>query len=134
MLKLFFTISFLALGAFVVAPPELPLTTEQISMSDVLLVMTNKRFGCVGIVAADGRLAGIITDGDLRRHMGADLLDATAAEVMTRDPRTIGPDALASEALGIMNDRSITNLFVVDEGRKPLGIIHIHDCLRAGIA
>ena len=76
---------------------------------------------------------GIVTDGDLRRHMSDDLLTLTAGEVMTPNPKTIRPDALASEALGLMNARSITNLFVVEDGR-PVGIVHVHDCLRAGIA
>jgi arabinose-5-phosphate isomerase len=95
--------------------------------------MTAKRFGCVGIVDADGEFLGIITDGDLRRHMDSSLLTRKTGEVMTGSPTTIGPDALASEALAIMNDRSITNLFVI-EGRRPIGIVHVHDCLRAGVA
>jgi arabinose-5-phosphate isomerase len=112
---------------------ELPLTLPDTAMSDVLLTMTNKRFGCVGVVDAGGRLAGIVTDGDLRRHMSKDLLNNTAGEVMTGSPKTIRLGALASEALGTMNDNTITALFVVDGG-APVGILHIHDCLRAGIA
>lgn len=112
---------------------ELPLVAPDAVMADVLLVMTAKRFGCVGIVDAEGGFLGIITDGDLRRHMDPGLLAAQAGDVMTKAPATIAPDALASEALAIMNDRSITNLFVT-QGRRPLGIIHIHDCLRAGVA
>ena len=115
------------------AGDELPLTGPDAVMSDVLLTMTNKRFGCVGVVDAGGRLAGIVTDGDLRRHMSKNLLDNTAGEVMTRSPKTIRLGALASEALGTMNDNTITALFVVDGG-APVGILHIHDCLRAGIA
>lgn len=102
-------------------------------MSEVLIAMSRKSFGCVGIVDTDGRLAGIVTDGDLRRHMTDDLLKMQAQEVMTPSPKAIRPDALASEALGFMNSRSITNLFVVEDGR-PVGILHVHDCLRAGIA
>ena len=102
-------------------------------MSEAILVMTAKSFGCVGIVGDDGRLQEIVTDGDLRRHMSSDLLSLTAGEVILPHPRTIGRDALASEALGLMNSRSITNLFVLDDGR-PVGIIHVHDCLRAGVA
>jgi len=112
---------------------EVPLTGGDTAMADALLVMTNKRFGCVAIVDGDGVLRGVITDGDLRRHMSPGLLDLTAAEVMTRSPRTIGADALASEAVGVMNSNTITNLFVVEDGR-PVGILHIHDCLRAGVA
>ena len=112
---------------------EVPLVGSDTAMADALLVMTNKRFGCVAIVDGDGVLQGVITDGDLRRHMSPGLLDLRAAEVMTRAPKTIGVDALASEAVGLMNSNAITNLFVVEDGR-PVGILHIHDCLRAGVA
>ncbi len=112
---------------------EVPLVGGDTAMADALLVMTNKRFGCVAIVDGDGVLQGVITDGDLRRHMSPGLLDLRAAEVMTRAPKTIGVDALASEAVGLMNSNAITNLFVVEDGR-PVGILHIHDCLRAGVA
>ena len=111
----------------------LPVLDEGVSMPDALVVMTAKSLGCVGIVGADGRLIGIITDGDLRRHMSPRLLDAPTKAVMTRNPKTIQPGALASEAVHIMNAVKITNLFAVEDGR-PVGIIHIHDCLRAGIA
>jgi arabinose-5-phosphate isomerase len=111
------------------APPELP-------MDRALLLITEKRFGCLGVTGPDGRLAGILTDGDLRRAMGPDLLSRHVAELMTVSPRTIGPEALAAEALRIMNapERPITALFVVDAGGRPLGILHIHDLLRAGLA
>ncbi|QQP92551.1 KpsF/GutQ family sugar-phosphate isomerase [Skermanella sp. TT6] len=112
---------------------ELPLAPLDIRVCDAILVMTAKSFGCVGLTGPDGRLAGIITDGDLRRHMNPDLLGRPAASVMTADPKTIRPSALAGEALGIMNAMAITSLFVTDDGR-PVGIIHIHDCLRAGVA
>ena len=112
---------------------ELPLIDPERVMSDAILVMTTRRFGCVGVTDESGRLLGIITDGDLRRHMNPKLLDRTARDVMTADPKTIRPEALAAEALGIMNDKKITSLFVVEDGR-PVGIIHIHDCLRAGVA
>jgi arabinose-5-phosphate isomerase len=105
-------------------------------MDRALLRITEKRFGCLGVTDPAGRLIGIITDGDLRRAMGPDLLSRPAGEVMTREPRTIGPDALAAEALHLMNatDRPITALFVVDHPGSPIGILHIHDLLRAGIA
>ncbi|MFD0982150.1 KpsF/GutQ family sugar-phosphate isomerase [Tropicimonas aquimaris] len=112
----------------------LPLVAAGTPMRDALIVMTQKGFGVVGVTDASGRLAGIVTDGDLRRHM-AGLLDLTAEAVMTPAPRTIGPDALAEEALAAMNDRKITCLFVVDPmgTGEATGILHIHDCLRAGI-
>jgi arabinose-5-phosphate isomerase len=111
------------------APPDTP-------MDRALLLITEKRFGCLGITDPRGRLVGIITDGDLRRAMGPDLLVRRAAEVMTTSPRTVGPEALAAEALHIMNarERLITSLFVVDTGGRPVGILHVHDLLRAGIA
>jgi arabinose-5-phosphate isomerase len=81
-----------------------------------------------------GALLGIVTDGDLRRHMGRDLLDRKAAEVMTRNPKIARPDQLAAEALALMNEKKITQLFVLDaKSKKPSGILHIHDCLRAGL-
>ncbi|SBW11138.1 D-arabinose 5-phosphate isomerase [uncultured Alphaproteobacteria bacterium] len=115
------------------AAPEVPLIALAAPMSEALIVMSAKSFGCVGIVDAAGLLAGIITDGDLRRHMAPDLLERPAAEVMTRSPLTVGPDSLAAEALGLMNDRKVTSLFVVADGR-PVGLVHMHDCLRAGVS
>jgi arabinose-5-phosphate isomerase len=111
---------------------ELPLGGAAMSMGEALLVMTSKRFGCIGVTDEAGRLAGIVTDGDLRRHMGADLMRRTVGEVMTRTPKAVPPAMLAAEALGLMNDRAITTLFVVEDGR-PVGILHIHDLLRAGV-
>jgi arabinose-5-phosphate isomerase len=113
---------------------DLPLVGLDTPMPEALLEISRKGFGVVGVTAADGSLAGIITDGDLRRHMEG-LLSHRAGEVMTPDPRTIGPEALAEKAVAVMNDRKITCLFVVDpEGsRAAVGILHIHDCLRAGV-
>ena len=110
---------------------ELPLTAEAAPMPEALLVMSEKRFGAVGVVAPDGTLSGLITDGDLRRHMDG-LMSHVAGEVMTRAPLTIAPGALAAEALKIMNERRITVLFVVERNR-PVGILHVHDLLRAGV-
>ena len=110
---------------------ELPLVEPAAPMSLALLQMSERRFGCVGVAGADGRLLGLITDGDLRRHMDG-LMDHTAGEVMTRDPLTVPPSLLASEALRHMNDSRVTVLFVVDDGR-PVGIVHVHDLLRAGV-
>ncbi len=112
-----------------------PLVAETAPMADALLVMTQKGFGVVGVTDAGGRLGGIITDGDLRRHMEG-LLAHRAGEVMTRAPQTINPGALAEQAVALMNARKITCLFVLDPAGDgcPLGILHIHDCLRAGVA
>ena len=111
---------------------DLPLVKNQDVMSNVLLVMTKKSFGCAAVTDEKGKLAGVITDGDLRRHMDPNLLNQRACDVMTRGPVTTAPETLAAEALGIMNTRSITSLFVVENG-KPVGILHVHDCLRAGV-
>lgn len=111
---------------------ELPLVRAGTMMREALLVMTQKHFGCVGVVDEAGALLGMITDGDLRRHMADDLLSRTVGEVMGKHPLTVLPNQLAAEALGIMNDKSITALFVV-ENTKPVGILHIHDLLRAGV-
>ena len=113
---------------------EVPLVPPNAPMSDAILVMTAKSFGCVGVCGTDGRLVGVITDGDLRRHMGDSLLRQTVGAVMHLNPKTIAPTALAADALGVMNRFAITSLFVVDEGRRPVGFLHMHDCLRAGIA
>ena len=112
----------------------LPLVAETSPMSEALLEISQKGFGVAGVTGAENALTGIITDGDLRRHMDG-LLSQTAADVMTSSPTTIGPDALAEEALALMNARKITCLFVVDatQGPQALGLIHIHDCLRAGL-
>jgi arabinose-5-phosphate isomerase len=112
------------------AVPLKPLGTK---MSDALVEMTSKGFGCVGIVDARGHIVGIVTDGDLRRHMGPDLMTATVDEVMTKNPKTIDRDVLAGEALEILNSSKITTLIVTDAG-KPVGIVHLHDFLRAGVA
>lgn len=111
---------------------EVPLVAPDAAMSDVLLTMTAKRFGCAGVVE-NGTLIGVVTDGDLRRHLNGDMLALNAKAVMTANPVTIDPQALAVEALAVMNGKSITSLFVVDGQKKPVGILHIHDCLRAGI-
>ncbi|MBL4813266.1 MAG: KpsF/GutQ family sugar-phosphate isomerase [Rhodobacteraceae bacterium] len=115
---------------------ELPLLAADTPMSETLLVMSQKGFGVVGVTDANGNLQGIVTDGDLRRNMDG-LLTRTAGEVMTANPRTIGPDALAQEAVAVMNMKSprILCLFVTDPAaqNRPIGILHIHDCLRAGL-
>jgi arabinose-5-phosphate isomerase len=110
--------------------PLAPLGTR---MADAILEMSAKGLGCVGITDPSGVLLGIITDGDLRRHMRADLLEAKVEEVMTRKPKTVRPDQLISETLELLNSAKVTALFAVEAG-KPVGIIHVHDLLRAGAA
>jgi len=112
---------------------KVPLKPLGTKMSDALVEMSSKGFGCVGIVDGGGHVVGIVTDGDLRRHMRPDLMTALVDEVMTKGPKTIGVDLLASEALEILNSSKITALIVTD-ARKPVGIVHLHDLLRAGVA
>ena len=124
---------FIKVGDIMHTGAAVPVVGQETAMSEALIVMSEKSFGSVGIVGGDGALAGIITDGDLRRHMNDGLLQRSVADVMTRRPKTIHPDMLAAQALGLMNEMSITGLFVVAD-QRPVGIIHIHDCLRAGIS
>ena len=114
------------------AGTDAPLIHTETLMAEALIEMTQKSFGCVGLTDDAGQLVGVITDGDLRRNMDQDLVQRHAREVMTPGPRTIEPDLLAAEALGTMNELAITSLFVVTNG-QPVGIVHIHDCLRAGL-
>ncbi|WP_341367681.1 KpsF/GutQ family sugar-phosphate isomerase [Yoonia sp. BS5-3] len=111
-----------------------PLVHVDTPMSDALLEISQKGFGVVGVLDDHGGLAGIVTDGDLRRHMDG-LLTHKAGEVMTKGPTTVRPDALAEKALAVMNQRKITCVFVTnaDDSGQVVGILHIHDCLRAGI-
>jgi len=112
---------------------DVPLVRAGMRMSDALVVMTAKSLGCVVIVGADGRLTGIITDGDLRRHMSPNLLDLPVEQIMTCEPKTVRPDQLASEALDCLNSSKKTQLIVAEQG-KPVGVVHVHDLLRAGVA
>jgi arabinose-5-phosphate isomerase len=112
---------------------KLPLVSEHKIMAEALVIMTSKSFGCLGVVDGKGRLVGMITDGDLRRHMGPRLLAARVREIMTRKPNTLKGDMLASAALQQINALKRTQMFVVDRG-KPVGIVHIHDLVRAGVA
>ena len=112
---------------------EVPLVTATTPMTEALLQISQKGFGVVGVTDASGQLQGIITDGDLRRHMSG-LLDLAAGDVMTLSPATVAPEDLAEKAVALMNDRKITCLFVVEpDTRTAQGIVHIHDCLRAGV-
>lgn len=110
---------------------ELPLVKPATSMSDVVLVMTKKTFGVAGVVDDAGRLVGIVTDGDLRRHIGGDLFKLSAADVMTKTPKTTSRNVLAAEAMRRMNEWKITSVFVAED-EKPVGILRMHDILRAG--
>lgn len=112
---------------------RMPLVRLGTSMREAILEISRKGFGCVGIIGADDRLTGIITDGDLRRHIDDDLLAMTVDDVMTDHPKTIEPTTLAATALGRINESSITALFVAQDG-KPVGIVHLHDLLRLGVA
>jgi arabinose-5-phosphate isomerase len=112
---------------------RLPLVGEDRIMSEALVTMTQKSFGCLGVLDGKGRLVGMITDGDLRRHMGPELLKARVCEIMTKKPNTLSPDTLASAALQEINSLKRTQMFVVDKG-KPVGVVHVHDLLRAGVA
>lgn len=111
---------------------EMPLLSEKSDMQAALLEMTSKCLGCVGFVDENGNLTGMLTDGDLRRCLNAQTFNKDVYSVMTKNPKTISKDALAQEAMKLMNDKKITNLFVVENG-KPIGVIHIHDLLSAGI-
>ena len=118
------------------AGDAVPLASPDTPMGAALLLMTGKGFGCLGAVDGQGRLVGVLTDGDLRRAMGSDLLDRRVGDVMNTAPRTITADALAAEALHAMNSapRPVTSLFVVDAAGRAEGILHVHDLLRAGVA
>ena len=115
------------------AGDSLPLVRADAAMAEALIVMTAKRLGCVGAIDGEGALVGIVTDGDLRRHMDAGLLQEPVSEIMSVDPVTIHSGALGAEAVHLMNQCQITNIFVV-EGKRPVGVVHIHDCLRVGLA
>ncbi len=113
---------------------SLPLVRSSDVMGDAIVEISSKGFGCAGVLDGEGKLAGIVTDGDLRRHMRPDLMTARVDSVMTASPKTIAGDALAVEALDALNTRKITALFVVDDNGCPAGIVHLHDLLRLGVA
>jgi arabinose-5-phosphate isomerase len=113
---------------------RVPLVKLGAAMGEAVVQISAKGFGCVGVVDADGKLAGIVTDGDLRRHMRPDLMGAKVDDVMTRAPRTVTPETLGVEALEMLNSRKISAMLVVDQGNIPCGIVHLHDLLRLGVA
>ena len=110
----------------------MPTVRADTPMGEVIVEMSIKGFGVAALTAGE-LLVGSITDGDLRRHL-VGLMDQKAGDVATKTPRTIAPDALASEALAVMNEHNISSLFVVEDDRRLIGLIRIHDCLRAGVA
>lgn len=112
---------------------EMPILNENSNMQNVLIEMTSKRLGCVGFVNDEGVLTGMLTDGDLRRCLSPQIIEQNAINLMTKNPKTVSKDVMASEVLKIMNDKKITNLFVI-ENNKPIGVIHIHDLLSQGVA
>lgn len=111
----------------------MPILHESSNMQAVLLEMTSKCLGCVGFINNNGDFTGMLTDGDLRRCLSASILEEKAFNLMTKSPKTVNKDMLSAEALRIMHDKKITNLFVL-EGTKPIGVIHIHDLLNNGVA
>jgi arabinose-5-phosphate isomerase len=113
---------------------RMPVVPASATMGDAIIEISSKGFGCAGVVDGVGKLVGIFTDGDLRRHITTNPMSDGVEAVMTRAPRTVTPDALAAEALEILNSAKITALFAVDEGDVPRGIVHFHDLLRIGAA
>jgi arabinose-5-phosphate isomerase len=116
---------------------EIPLVNQNKKMSEALLEITSKHLGCTAVLDDKNNLVGVVTDGDLRRHIASNFLEKIAAEVMSKSPATISGNMLAVDAIALMNKKSITSLFVSDEEsgqNKVIGILHIHDCLRAGVA
>lgn len=117
----------------------LPLASEDIRMSDAVKIISEKSFGCIALTDAAGRLSGIITDGDIRRHLASNIMDKKASDIMTKNPKVATTGTLVAEAMAVMNGLApgapkITALVVVDDNRVPQGLLHIHDCLRAGFA
>jgi arabinose-5-phosphate isomerase len=112
---------------------QIPLVASDKKMSQVLLEMTSKHLGCTGVIDNSQSLIGIVTDGDLRRHIGQNFLEQTAADLMTKNPIVTSDETLAVEAIAVMNKKSITSLFVLDDQKKIVGILHLHDCLRSGV-
>lgn len=112
---------------------EMPILDENSTLNQLIIEMTSKRLGCVGLINKNGELTGIFTDGDLRRCINHDIKETKAAEIMTKNPITTTKETFASEIIKIMNQKQITNMFVI-ENNKPVGTIHIHDLLKNGIA
>ena len=111
---------------------KIPLAEEKILMNNVIIEMSEKRFGCVGVTSKNKKLVGVITDGDLRRHMKNNILEKTAGEIMKNNPKTINKEMFVTNALEIMEKNKITQVFIV-QNNKPIGILHIHDCIELGL-
>jgi arabinose-5-phosphate isomerase len=113
---------------------EIPSVTQAATLGEAIMEMTSRRFGITGVVNSDGCLIGVLTDGDLRRALqGGHNLDIIVTEVMTKAPRTTSPQTLAADLLGMMNEHSITSVFVIEDDQRPIGVLHLHDLLRAGV-
>jgi arabinose-5-phosphate isomerase len=125
--------NFLKVRELMYVGAAIPLVKTHDKITDVLREMSEKKLGCTGVIDKNNTLLGIITDGDLRRHISNDFLSKTAEEIMTKNPKTISADTIAASAVATMNGKSITTLFVIDEAQKPIGILHLHACLRSGI-
>ncbi|WHQ46769.1 MAG: KpsF/GutQ family sugar-phosphate isomerase [Candidatus Midichloria sp.] len=113
---------------------RIPLVKPNSSFSEMILEMTKKRLGCTGVINEEGILVGIVTDGDLRRHMNLDFKKSAVRDFMTLHTLVIDQNMLAVQAFALMNNKSVTNLFIINEEKKPIGVIHIHDFIKAGIA
>lgn len=113
---------------------RLPLVRKGVLMPEAIVELSRKRFGCVGIIDEDGRLCGVVTDGDIARHLDIDLRQTAVDDVMTPNPKTVDRETLATTAMAVLNKHSIGALLVVDEDRRPIGIVHFHDLLRVGVA
>lgn len=113
---------------------ELPLVGRGTDLTEAIAIMTEKTFGCVGVVDQHGKLTGLVTDGDLRRNMGKNFSNLIVDDIMTHNPKTISGDLLSGEVIELINDKRITTVFIVDEAGKPEGLIHIHDLLKAGVS
>jgi arabinose-5-phosphate isomerase len=113
---------------------RLPLVQKGTSMPEAVQELSRKRFGCVGVLDEDGRLCGIVTDGDLARGLNLNLGEMLVDDVMTKDPKTVSRTTLATAAMAVLNKHNISALMVVDEERRPVGIVHFHDLLRIGVA
>ena len=125
--------SLMHIGEIMHVGERVPLVSAGTNMSDAIIEISSKGFGCVGVVKDDGSLAGIITDGDLRRHIGDDLMSKRVDDIMTRNPKTVPADTLVAKALDLVNSSAITALMIVEDGRA-VGIVHLHDLLRVGAA
>lgn len=112
---------------------QIPLCKGEDSVEHAVNIITTSGFGCAGVVDAKGVLVGMVTDGDLRRHFSRSLSDARVADIMTNDPHVVAEDSVAAEALALFSDRKITAVFIVDAARRPLGLVHVHDCLEIGV-